>query len=366
MKIGYDAKRLFKNTTGLGNYSRTLLHNLQAHYPEHDYHLYTPAKSHLPVARPFANPPYHVVSPNGPIHPLWRSRGVVKNLLADQIEVYHGLSHQIPAGMHSQRIKSVVTIHDLIVKRYPNTYSPIDRAFYDMKLRHCLANADAIVAISQQTKADILHYYPSTPAEKIQVIYQACDPIFYQEVLPQDVEHTRQKLGVPNHYLLFVGSFVPRKNLLNLLRAYHQANVSIPLVMVGRGKRYYRRMLRLIHKLDLTDRVFLLQSVEDTRQLQHLYAGASAFVYPSWFEGFGLPVAEALLSEVPVLTSNRSSLPEAGGPASVLVDPHNLEELTEGLLGVLDLDRESTVAVGKEYARQHFSPQVTTQQMMGK
>ncbi|MEM9327639.1 MAG: glycosyltransferase, partial [Bacteroidota bacterium] len=83
-----------------------------------------------------------------------------------------------------------------------------------------------------------------------------------------------------------------------------------------------------------------------------------------WFEGFGLPVAEALLSEVPVLTSNRSSLPEAAGPASVLVDPHNLEELADGLTKVLAKDRDSTVAIGKEYAIQHFSPQVTTQQMM--
>ncbi len=365
MKISFDAKRLFNNSTGLGNYSRTLVGNLHRYYPDNEYLLCTPKTGDLEAAKAFFKEPFECITPGRRIRPLWRSRGVVSELVKRGVQIYHGLSHEIPVGLKKHGIKSVVTIHDLIHRRYPKTYSAVDRAIYDAKLRHSLGNADAIVAISEQTKRDILEFFPATPEEKIHVIYQSCDPIYYQPVHPGEMVATRQRLQLPEEYLLYVGAFAPRKNLLNLIRAYKQLGTDAPaLVMIGNGGRYFKRLQALSNRLGLEKTVVWLSGVRDTTTLRSVYADAKAFVYPSWFEGFGLPVVEALLSSVPVVTSNLSSLPEAAGPSSLLVDPHQVDLLATALAEVLEVNRRQVTESGYQYAIEHFSQEKTTQAIM--
>ncbi len=175
--IGFDAKRFFNNRTGLGNYSRTLLSNLARFFPGNSYVLYTPKLNKNQLTAPLFQAPYQVVSP-AINYPFWRSQRISRRLHKDNIQIYHGLSHELPRGPVSDRVRQVVTIHDLIFKIYPETYKPVDRWLYERKFSHAIRQSDLIVAISEQTKHDILKFYPETPESKIEVHYQACDPIF--------------------------------------------------------------------------------------------------------------------------------------------------------------------------------------------
>jgi glycosyltransferase involved in cell wall biosynthesis len=179
MRIGFDAKRAFNNRTGLGNYSRFVLNALQKQTPEHTYLAYSP-KIKQGLFDEF--PADHIRFPsskNKLYGAWWRSYGMTQNLSKDGIQLFHGLSNELPNGLQKAGIKSVVTIHDLIFLRYPELYPAIDRFFYRQKFQKACEQADVIVAVSEQTKRDIAEFY-GTPSEKIQVVYQDCHEAFHQ------------------------------------------------------------------------------------------------------------------------------------------------------------------------------------------
>ncbi|HWR32568.1 MAG TPA: glycosyltransferase, partial [Chitinophagaceae bacterium] len=163
MNIGFDAKRAYHNQTGLGHYSRNLLTALSDYYPQHKYYLFNP--EHSTLFRPVAEN-IHEIQPTSFFHKMmtsaWRSSWVKKDLKKFDIKLYHGLSHEIPIGIHKTGIKSVVTIHDLIHERYPEQYNAIDVKIYRKKFRYACAHADKIIAISGQTKKDIVEFYKTT------------------------------------------------------------------------------------------------------------------------------------------------------------------------------------------------------------
>lgn len=370
MNIGFDAKRLYCNFTGLGNYSRSLVKNLQAAYPGHDYHLFTTKRSSTPETDYFYDhPDIHTFVADAPIKAYWRSFSMVRDLENEQIDLYHGLSNEIPFTMGRSAIKSVVTIHDLIFKVLPKTYPLIDRSIYDLKFRSSCRHADRIIAISESTKRDIVQSYGIVP-EKIDVIYQACHPSYYAVEDPHTATDTLDKYDLPSDFLLYVGTIEPRKNLRAILSAYQylSANHQIPLVVVGGfgGRAYRASILQQIETNNLADKVHLIHDLKGQAALQSLYRGAQMLVYPSFYEGFGLPVAEALLCKIPVVTSNRSSLPEAGGPDSKYVDPTDPEELARAITQVLTDSEQRTKMIEKgfAYAMHQFSPGRVTEQLM--
>ena len=158
-RLGYDAKRLFNNFTGLGNYSRTLLEDLSNHFPENEYFLFSPKVTKNDRTNPFFDQSKFTIKKARGNGIYWRSYGIKKDLLENQIQLFHGLSHEIPIGLQQTTMKSVITIHDLIFKHYPNQFSWIDRNIYDWKFRYSCENADRIVAISENTKKDIIRFY---------------------------------------------------------------------------------------------------------------------------------------------------------------------------------------------------------------
>ncbi len=354
MRIGYDAKRLFNNFTGLGNYSRTLLANLLQHSTTAEQLvLYTPKVKKTPETAPFLEDDRlekQVHTGRGGSY--WRTFGLIKHLVKDKIDVYHGLSHELPVGIGKSTVASVVTIHDLIFKPYPGTYSLPDRLLYDWKFRYSCRYADRVIAISESTKADICHYYGTAP-EKVQVIYQSCHPTYY--LLRPDVE------------VLYVGSLIERKNLHNLLKAYEMLPTAdqVPLVVVGKGESYKKQLLEQVPR-HIQKLIYWRENIRSPRHLQCLYQGATALVYPSYYEGFGLPVAEALLSGTPAITSNVSSMPEAAGPGALLVEPHQPASIAEALQKLLaDSQLQQQLAQqGQQYARDTFSPERVTKQLL--
>jgi glycosyltransferase involved in cell wall biosynthesis len=366
-RIGFDAKRLFHNFTGLGNYSRTLVSNLATYYPEHAYFLFTPKVSPREETHFFENDPlFSVQTPRGKFAPLWRMRGMVKDLKRQRIQLYHGLSNEIPLKIQQTGVKTVVTIHDLLFKRFPQQYKAIDRNIYNGKFQYACRHADRIVAISEATKRDISFYY-SIPPEKIEVIYQSCDERFMQTRSSSTVQSVLRTYGLPQNYLLYVGSIIERKNLLGVIRAIEQVNpeLRLPLVVVGGGSGYYRNKVRAyINSRRLQQQVFFVQP--RANELPVLYQQASIFLYPSFGEGFGIPILEALFSKTPVITSNVSSLPEAAGPSAYLVDPADVEAITHGIEGILNDEDFRRQMVEKGYLHaQQFRGEPLTHQMMG-
>jgi glycosyltransferase involved in cell wall biosynthesis len=363
IRLGFDAKRLFHNATGLGNYSRTLVRNLRAAHPEFDYRLYTPRPGDHRLTREFLNDPAFTTHYNATPLPaaLWRTLALTGQLRRDRIDLYHGLSHEIPLGLGRRGIRSVVTIHDLIFRRHPEWYAGADRLIYDLKFGHACRRADRVIAISEHTKRDIVELY-RIDAERIDVVYQSCDPIFYQAAPPD--ESLTQAYDLPREYLLFVGSLAPRKNLPLILDAYLELDPPdrLPLVVVGRGPAYRDRLLAEVRYTPIRDRILWIDDLSDTRVLRQLYRRAIALLYPSFYEGFGLPVAEALLSGIPVITGNRSSLPEAGGPGALYVDPDRPEDMAgvlHRILGDAGL-RHRLAREGGAYVRSRFGPETTT------
>jgi len=369
MKIGYDAKRAFANFTGLGNYARSTISNICKVFPTHEYYLYTPSKV-ADGTSDFINDikNAHIRGPRnlfyGTFSAAWRRFGIAADAAHDQLDLYHGLSHEIPDGIEKTNIKSVVTIHDLIFKRFPYYYKKIDRKIYDNKIKHAVKFAHTIIAISEQTKKDIIEFY-QVAENKIEVIYQACDTIFEKTKTSVEINLVKEKYALPANYLLYVGTIEERKNALVILEALIQLPSHVKLVMVGKKKSYGLIIDAFIKKHELNDRVIQINQV-DFKDLPAIYQAATIFIYPSKFEGFGIPIIEALHSETPVIAAKGSCLAEAGGPDSLYFEPSNADELA-GLIADLlanESKRKDMTASGKKYVEK-FNGEKIASELMG-
>lgn len=320
MNIGFDAKRAFHNGTGLGNYSRDLLRILSNFYPKNTYFLYNPKKA--------KNKRYHLADNNIEVFPkskfwkkissIWRQRAIVKQLLEDEITIYHGLSGELPRGIDKTNIKTVVTIHDLIFVRYPKLYSFFDRKIHFNKFKYAAQIADIVIAISEQTKRDIVEFLKIEPS-KIKVIYQGCSNAFKKDYNQNIIDKTKEKFNLPQNFILNVGTIEERKNLLSLVKAIQHLDTK--LVVVGGDKSdYAKNVKQYIIDNNLSNKVLFLKNVA-LEELAIIYKLANIFVYPSIFEGFGIPIIEALYSKTAVITSKGGCFSEAGGKNSIYIDP---------------------------------------------
>jgi glycosyltransferase involved in cell wall biosynthesis len=365
MKIGYDGKRAANNLTGLGNYSRSLIEHLAVQFPQNQYFVYTSKiKAQIKSFALFLLDNVLLKFPaQGQSQFLWRSMGVKKQLLEDKIDLYHGLSHEIPYGINKLGIKSIVTIHDLIFLKRPADFKLIDRSIYKLKSLKACQKADKIIAISEQTKKDIVALYGINP-NKIEVLYQSCDDGFKISATPQKKQEVKNTYQLPDKYLLNVGTIEPRKNLLLIIKALAKTHANIPLVVIGKAKPYYNLVADEIVKQQLQDRVIFLKDVPFA-DLPTIYQLASLFVYPSFYEGFGIPIIEALYSGVPVIGATGSCLEEAGGPNSLYVDATDADELANKIDLVLEDStiRQQMITAGLNYV-QKFNSNVVTQQLM--
>lgn len=365
MRIGFDAKRAFFNSSGLGNYSRDTISILISNFSEHNYFLYSPpgppAIKYETGSSASIREPMSFIARKFPS--LWRSFMLPGQLKADRIDLFHGLSNEIPFNMKSSGIKSVVTVHDLIFLRFPEWYPFIDRKIYEIKFRKSCRDADRIIAISKQTKDDIVEFFGIDP-DKIDVVYQGCNPAFQGKEIPEQIEQIRKKYTLPDVYLLYVGTVEKRKNLLTIIKALKLSNLDIPLVVVGRHTPYARQVNNYIRDNDLKNIRFIKHV--DNYELPVFYQNAKIFIYPSIFEGFGIPIQEALFSKVPVITTKTGCFPEAGGPASVYIDPENAEDLAEAILKLLKSTpfREKVISEGYAYA-QNFTRAKIAENLMG-
>ena len=353
MRIGFDAKRAFFNRSGLGNYSRDTISILSEYFSMNDYVLFTP--------KPDKSIPFYkaqnirVVGPTGfwtkKFPAYWRTYRLAEELPKNKIQLFHGLSNELPIGIENIRIPSVVTIHDIIFMRYPQFYTPVDRNIYLKKFNYASDKASRIIAVSQQTKDDLVEFF-KVKENKIDVVYQGCNSIFWNSISETDRSDILMKYNIPADYILYVGTIEERKNILKVIKALHKSRINIPLVVVGKPTPYLSKVKAFVDYNHISNVIFLHNVPTD--DLPAFYQNAKLFVYPSLFEGFGIPILEALTSKTPVITSRGGCFAEAGGKSSIYIDPENIDELADAIKQTLNDStlRDNMIIDGFVHAQQ--------------
>ena len=359
--IGMDAKRIVRNATGLGNYGRTLVNDLAGAVGD-DWllRLYAPDKGRDDLRTKVADSTRVVwtypQTTFGFQKSLWRmGQGMVSDMQRDGVQLYHGLTGELPWGLRQAGIRSVVTIHDVIFLRHPEYYHWTDTKIYAWKFRHACREADRIIAISERTRQDVIEL-GGVAAEKIDVIYQSCSPTFRQRLHEDELAAVRHQLGLTGRIMLSVGTIERRKNLLLAVKALERLPQDVHLVAVGRQTDYVKELPRN------NARLHLLSGISD-QQLQALYQLADVFVYPSRYEGFGIPVMEAIHSGLPVVACKGSCLEEAGGPDCLYVDADDVEDMARAVSCSLRgaEGREERIQRSREYVKRFEGQDVARQ-----
>ena len=245
------------------------------------------------------------------------------------IDLLHALAFVAPVATPCP---FVTTIYDLSFMRYPEAFKPWNRFYLQTFTRKSAERAQAIITISESTRQDVIRFFGVRP-EKVQTVHCGVDTGF-QELSPAEVEAFRQRQGLPEKFIMYLGTLEPRKNVAGLIRAYaawQKADQAAPKLFVCGGKGwYYQEVFELVNQLNLAGSVIFPGYVPQ-EDLRFWYNAATMLVYPSFFEGFGLPVLEAMACGTPVITSNLSSLPEVAGDAAQLINPNDHEALTQAM-----------------------------------
>ena len=369
INIAFDAKRFFQNSTGLGNYSRTLIINLNKYHSRlFKLFLFSPVSSKYSAS---LSEKYSITT----VYPLWYQRffwrifGVPKDCKKHLIHIYHGLSNELPIELGKDpNIKWVVTIHDIAFLYYKMDYSFFDRFIHFQKIKYSCQKADVVIAVSEYTKIDICKNF-NLPPEKVEVVYQTVHDNFKKIYSKAEFQQVVNLYQLPNRYFLSVGSITARKNLLSALKAWKglPTEYQWPFLIIGKPNRKYIKEIKAelnLFKEIYSDKIIFKNVTND--HLPIIYQNAEIFIYPSYFEGFGIPVLEALYSGTPVITSKTTSLPEVGGPGAYLVDPANYEEIKEGILFFMQNSEQREQAVNKGFEHiKNFDAQMVTDKLEG-
>lgn len=276
---------------------------------------------------------------------------MTRDIKHDGIDIFHGLSNELPLNIKRAKCKTVVTIHDLIFKSNPKYYHFIDRIIYDYKFRHACKVADRVIAVSNFTKREIMRYY-HTPAEKIDVVYQGCDKAFAAPIDKHKLDEVRQQYNLPTEYLLYVGSIEERKNLMLVAYALKRMEKKPIVVAVGKRTRYTNKIVDYLERNGLAQQILFFHQVPFA-DLPSIYRMATAFVYPSRIEGFGIPMLEALSSGIPAIGCTGSCLEEAGGSGSLYIEPDDIDGMATAIYRVMNDSRlrQTMIEQGKMYAQ---------------
>jgi glycosyltransferase involved in cell wall biosynthesis len=329
-RIGIDARKL--KDYGIGSYIQNLLESLGKLPESSAYRFRVYARQSDADAVPKLPGHFEVVHDDSPGYSLAELTRLPWRLLRDRLDLFHATHYVLPPLW---RTRAVVTIHDIIHLLYPEFLpSRAAHAYARFMIRRALKRADRIVTVSFNTRRDLVDYF-AIPAARIEVIYNGVSPRFGPAVSPEEKRRVAAKLGISSPYLLFLGGEKPHKNVQNVVRAFGKARrehaLAQALVLAGPLPQNPARLEALISALDLSTAVFR-PGVVDDEDLPALYAGADAFLYPTLYEGFGLPIVEAMASGTPVLTSSNSALQEIAGGHALLVDPMDVDAIAAGIV----------------------------------
>lgn len=356
MKIAIDASELAnRREDGTQIYLYNLLKNIAEIDKKNQYFLYYQNEPKKLIESPNFK---HIVKP-WPIY--WTQSRLPFLLFKEKSDVLFMPIQTLPF-LAPARLKTIITIHDLAFLMYPETFLFGDRVKHKVFAWHAVKRADRVIAVSESTKNDIVKFYGTRP-EKINIVHHGYDKNLFrparQRPEPQamagepfqnerdcdTIEQIKRKYRIKKLYLLYVGALQPRKNILGLVKAFELLNNNQYQLVIAGGKAWlYDEMFGYVKKSPLQNNIIFTGRFE-TGELPPLLWGAEVFVLPSFYEGFGLPVIEAMACGTPVITSNISSLPEVAGKAALLIDPNKPEQITDAIRKILvdkDLKQKMT------------------------
>ena len=334
MRIGIDARPFTKSyKSGIAVY----LENLLVHLPkeiqgkEHIIYLYAHKQFSFPKAST------NMVLRTGGGHvpgTLWVQARLPWLLAKDSIDVFWGTQHVIPL-IKAGRIKMALTIHDLVFKRFPETVEWTNLLINQSLVSSSLKKSDIILAVSHSTTNDLHHFYPRLN-KPIEQVLPGVDNTFTRIYKTAAKDYVKSKFGIEQPFILVVGTQEPRKNFITAFRAFNRLASTIPHLLVSVGQMGWKieHVLQEINGKNLSQRVRFLNYVQ-AEDLPRLYSAADVFLFPSLYEGFGIPPLEAMACSCPVITSNTSSLPEVVGDAGIQLPPLDVQLWADKLKSVL-------------------------------
>ncbi len=265
-----------------------------------------------------------------PFPRLWTHARLSWEMLLHPPDLLFVPAHVIPI-IHPRR--SIVTVHDLGYLHFPEAHPPRQRWYLDRSTRWNVQSASHVIADSSATKRDLIDRYHAE-ADRISVAYPGLDPSIKHVEDRAEIDRAKAKYNIDGDYLLYLGTLQPRKNLARLIEAYASSRLDPRLVLAGKTGWYADPLFKQVADHSLSARVLFPGYIEEADK-SALLSGATAFVFPSLYEGFGFPVLEAMLCGVPVLCSNTSALPEVAGDAALMIDPLSADSIADGLTRII-------------------------------
>ncbi|PKO95704.1 MAG: glycosyltransferase family 1 protein [Bacteroidetes bacterium HGW-Bacteroidetes-7] len=352
-RIGFDARRAFKNFGGLGNYSRSAITSLSQFFNYNEYFLYTPPYKDHPLFAFKNTSNITIRTPKG-ISAIttayWREYSINKAIEKDQLDLYHGLTGELPLSRID--VPKIITIHDLDCHRYPMYYRRLDRWLFSARVSRSVKSANRIIAISKQTADDIVEFF-GTDRSKIDIVHPSCDPQFYTPATEEKIQMVKQMYNLPKRFIVAMGAIEERKNVVSIVKALPRLPKDIKLYCFGRWTPYTLSIMATAEALGVRDRVTLIHDA-DFSLMPAIYSLAEALLYVSHTEGFGIPVLEGITYGVPVITSGGSSMVEAGGVAAMYVNPLSPSDIGDKIEMVLSSPtlKRSMIESGFDHAKQ--------------
>jgi len=330
MRIAFDARPLTENKAGIGRYTDQLIRAIIKLAPDNEYFLFSNRDIHFAAVENC-----HLIKKGGMMGNIWLQLVLPGLLKTYGIDLLHSPMYLMPLATN---LPTVITVHDLVYRVFPETTNWKNRVALQAVLPCSIKKARRIIAVSENTRKDILKYYPNA-SPKIKVIPLGCDER-YTMASDQDFDNPQNSLpGLPKHYILTVGTLEPRKNLVRLFQAYKLLRQNFPelkqkLLVVGARGWQFADILTELQTLGLSEQVILTDYVPDEK-MPLIYHRADLFVFPSLYEGFGLPPLEAMVMGVPVVSSAAGSLQEVVGDAALLFDPYDINDMCLKMAEVL-------------------------------
>jgi glycosyltransferase involved in cell wall biosynthesis len=337
VKIGYNAQIISRSGAGIVNFARNVIQHLVQVQSDHEFFIYgNPAfLSHLESHHAHIVPTNPFVD-NSSKRIIWEQCVLPFKISRNNLDLMLYPDHTAPIFKKSCPV--VITLHDIAFISFPDTFTSATRLYKEYAVKQSVKRASRIIAVSEFTKLEVMKFL-DVPESKLTVIYRGIDERFQENSNEVQLSSIRTKYDLQNKFILFVGTLEPRKNIQKLIQGYagllKQKKIPHDLIIVGGQGWLFKDIYGMIEKLGVQNSVKLLGYVADT-DLPLLYNLADVFVYPSLYEGFGLPPLEAMACGCPVVTSNRSSLPEIVGDAAMLVDPYDSDAIANGIFQVID------------------------------
>lgn len=375
MHIGLDITSAMTQTAGIGRYTRELIRALFALDSDHTYTLFYASQKRLEP--PFDTLPRGVRLRRLPFHDRWLARiwhklqlPIPVELITGRIDLFHSPDFTLPPTL--PRTRTLLTVHDLSFMRDPDSAVPALRRFLEKAVSRSVARAQRVLADSQATKDDLVSLF-GTPSEKIEVLLSGVDTRFQPIQNPTALAAVRAKYNLGNDLLvLSVGTIQPRKNYTRLIQAFAQVVAQwdsaqrgqLTLVIAGGKGWMFDAIFAEVTRLGLEGRVKFTGFVDDV-DLPALYSASTLFVYPSLYEGFGLPVLEAMACGIPTIASNLSSIPEVVGSAGLLIDPLDINAIAAAIIVLLkDMSARDVYRQAGIQRAAHFTWEAAAKQLL--